>query len=299
MPRLTAQDFAPEVLSLFDRYVHGGITRREFLDRSTRHAVSAGTTSAALLAALSPDFAHAQKVSPTDPRLVSQTIEVPSPHGNGSIKGLLVRLTVPAHARRPGVLVIHENRGLNPHIEDIARRLALEGFLAFAPDALTSLGGYPGDEDAAREHFAKLDPARNLEDFVAACEHLHTRLDCTGRVGAIGFCYGGGVTNVLATRVADLAAAVPFYGPAPALPMVPLIKAPLQLHFAGEDARINATWPPYEAALQLHRIPFEAHVYPGVQHGFNNDTTPRFDERAAALAWGRAVAFLKQHATTG
>lgn len=295
MRRLTAQDFAPEVLALFDRYVHGSLGRREFLDQASRHAVAVGTTSAGLLAALSPDFARAQKVSPTDPRLWSTSVEIPSPRGNGSVKGLLVRPAEPASIRRPTVLVIHENRGLNPHIEDIARRLALEGFLALAPDALTSLGGYPGNEDDARTQFARLDPQKNLEDFVVSLEHLKSRPDGNGQVAAIGFCYGGAVVNALATRRPDLAAGVPFYGGAPGLADVPAIRAPLQLHFAGVDDRINATWPPFEAALRAAGKTFEAHVYPGVQHGFHNDTTPRFDEAAAALAWGRAVPFLKAH----
>lgn len=309
MGRLTAKDFAPEVLQMFDQYVHGGLSRRAFLEGTSRYAVSAGTTSAGLLAALSPNFAVAQKVSPQDPRIQTRTVEIASPQGNGTIKALLAEPAavspserfnpsaqrVSSGRTRPLVLVIHENRGLNPHIEDIARRLAVDGFIALAPDALTTLGGYPGDEDKARELFAKLDAPKTREDFVAAYGYLKALPAGNGKVGAVGFCYGGGVVNFLATRLPDLAAGVPFYGGQPAAADVPRIKAPLLIQYAGVDERINAGWPAYEAALQAAGVSYEAHIYPGVQHGFNNDTTPRYDEAAAKLAWDRTVAFFKQH----
>jgi carboxymethylenebutenolidase len=293
MTRLTARDFAPEVLQLFDEYVHGSLSRRGFLDAAARHA-TAGTTAAGLLAALSPRFAEAQQVSPQDPRLQTQRVSVPSPLGSGTVNGYLVQ---PARAagRLPAVLVVHENRGLNPHIEDIARRLALEGFIALAPDALTPLGGYPGDEDKARELFARLDAGKTLEDFIAAYGWLKALPAGTGKVGAVGFCWGGGLVNVLATKLPDLAAAVPFYGAAPPAVDVPRIRAPLLIHYAGEDARTNAGWPVYEAALKAAGVHREVHLYAGAQHGFNNDTTPRYDAAAAKLAWQRTVAFLSRY----
>ena len=290
MPRLTADDFAPEVLKLFDQYVHGGISRRGFLDGAGKYAVG-GMTAAGLLEALSPNFARAQQVSPTDTRLVTSRLNFDSPQGCGKASGYLAKPARAPAADIPAVLVVHENRGLNPHIEDIARRLALEGYLAFAPDALFSLGGYPGDEDKARELFGKLDPAKVRADFLAAAQLLKTHAGTNGRVGAVGFCFGGGVVNVLATQWPDLNAGVPFYGVAPDLDDVPRIRAPLMLHFAGNDERVDATWPPYEAALKAAHVRYEAFVYPGVENGFNNDTTPRFDAKAAALAWQRTLAF--------
>ncbi len=292
-PLKSARDFPPEVLRLFDQYVHNVIDRRAFLDGASKFAVG-GLTATALLDALNPRFAEAQQVRPTDARIQAQMVDYPSPRGNAKARGYLVRPTAKTPAKHPAVLVIHENRGLNPHIEDIARRLALEGFMAFAPDALTPLGGYPGDEDKARELFAKLDQAKAREDFVAAAEFLRGRPESNGHLGAVGFCWGGGIANALATRLPDLAAAVPFYGMAPELEAVPAIKAPLLLHFAENDERINASWPAFEAALKAAHVKYEAHVYPGTQHGFNNDTTPRYDKEAAALAWGRTVAFLKR-----
>ena len=293
MPRQTAADFAPEVLKLFDRYVHGGLSRRGFLDEAGKYAVG-GVTAAGLLAALSPNFAQAQQVSPGDARIVASRLNFDSPQGYGKASGYLAR---PAKASGdiPAVLVVHENRGLNPHIEDIARRLALEGYLAFAPDALFPLGGYPGDEDKARELFGKLDQAKVRADFLAAAQLLKTHAGTNGRVGAVGFCFGGVVVNVLATQWPDLNAGVPFYGVAPSLDDVPRIRAPLMLHFAGNDERVNGTWPPYEAALKAARVRYEAYVYPGVEHGFNNDTTPRFDAKAATLAWQRTLAFFAQN----
>jgi carboxymethylenebutenolidase len=290
-PSLTsARDFPPEILRLFDEYVHDVIDRRGFLDGASKLAIG-GLSAAALLDALNPRFAEAQKVAPTDARLHAETIDFPSPQGYGKARGYLVRPAGKTPAKHGAVLVGHENRGLNPHIEDIARRLALEGFLAFAPDALAPLGGYPGDEDKARELFAKLDQAKTREDFVAAATVLRARPESNGHVGVVGFCYGGGIANLLATRLPDLRAAVPFYGMAPPLDAVPSIKAPLQLHFAENDERINASWPPYEQALKAAHVRYEAHVYPGTQHGFNNDTTPRFDPAAAKLAWQRTIDF--------
>lgn len=293
MTRLTASDFSPEVLKLFDRYVHGDLSRRGFLDQATRLC---GSSAAAVgvLAALSPQFAQAQQVATNDPRIESRVQRFDSPQGYGHVQGLLVK-PAKATGRLPVVLVVHENRGLNPHIEDIARRLAVEGFLAYAPDALNTLGGYPSDEDKARELFSKLDPVKTRADFLAAARALLTLPEGKGRVGVVGFCFGGGVANFLATQMPELAAAVPFYGPAPAAADVPNIKAPLLIHYAGVDERINAGWPAYEAALKAAGVRYEAHIYAGTQHGFNNDTTPRFDAEAAKLAWGRTLSFFRTH----
>ena len=293
MTRLTAKDFQPEVLQLFDRYVHGDISRRGFLDRAATLAGSAAAA-AGLLAALNPQFAQAQQVAAGDARLQTRYQVFEAPDGNGVVRGYLAR-PAGVSGKLPTVLVIHENRGLNPHIEDITRRLALDGFLAFAPDALHSLGGYPGDEDKARELFAKLDAGKTLNDFIAAARALLTFPQSTGKVGAVGFCYGGGVVNVLATTVPQLAAGVAFYGSQPPAQDVPAIKAPLLLHYAGVDDRINAGWPKYEAALKAAGKSYEAFVYAGVQHGFNNDTTPRFDAEAAKLAWSRTTSFFRKH----
>jgi len=300
-PRKTAADFHPEVLRLFDRYVHGAIDRRGFLEGAGKFAVG-GVTAAALLEALSPDFAAAEQVPKTDARIQAATIEFPSPQGYGTGRGYLVR---PASAPPPGgpstptkglptVLVVHENRGLNPHIEDIARRLAVDNFIAFAPDALFPLGGYPGDEDKAREMFGRLDAAKTREDFVAAARYVEGVPGGNGKLGAVGFCWGGGMVNYLATRLPALEAAVPFYGPAPAADSVAEIRAPLLLVFADNDDFVNRTWPAYEAALKAARKSYEVHRYPGTQHGFNNDTTPRFDATAAAQAWQRTVAFFNR-----
>jgi carboxymethylenebutenolidase len=293
MERKTAHDFDQELLILFDAYVHGDIDRRGFLDKASKFAVG-GVTAAMLLDQLSPKFAEAQVVSPGDGRLKAEYLEYPSPKGYGTARGYLAR---PANAsgKLPGVLVIHENRGLNPHIEDIARRLALDGFVAFAPDALFPLGGYPGSEDEARALFPKLDQGKTREDFIAAAAWLKARPECTGKYGAVGFCYGGGMVNFLATRLPDLGAAVPFYGSAPPLEDVPNIKAPLMVQSAETDPRINASWPDYEAALKAANVRYERYLYPGTQHGFNNDTTPRYDEAAAKLAWQRTVEFLNKN----
>ena len=288
-----AEDFDPDLLILFDAYVHGAIDRRGFLDRAGKFAVG-GMTAAMLLDALNPRFAEAQQVPKDDPRLEAESLEYPSPEGSGKMRGYLVR-PAKANGKLPGVLVVHENRGLNPHIEDIARRLALDNFMAFAPDALFPLGGYPGDEDKAREVFPKLDQAKTREDFVAAAVWLKGRADCTGKIGVVGFCYGGGIANMLATRLPDLGAAVPFYGSQPKAEDVPKIKAPLLIHYAEKDDRVNAGWPAYEAALKAANVPHQAHVYPGTQHGFNNDTTPRYDKAAATLAWQRTVEFFNKN----
>jgi carboxymethylenebutenolidase len=293
MDRKTAADFDQELLILFDAYVHGAIDRRGFLDKARKYAVG-GVTATMLLDALNPKFAEAQKVSPDDTRLATSRVDYPSPQGYGKMQGYLVR---PAGntSKLPSILVVHENRGLNPHIEDIARRIALDGYMAFAPDALFPVGGYPGDEDKARELFRTLDQAKSREDFVAAANYLRTRPDSNGRLGAVGFCYGGAIVNMLATRVPELLAGVPFYGgPAPAED-VGKIKAALLLQFAENDERVNAGWATYEPLLKAAKVPYEAHVYPGTQHGFNNDTTPRFDEKAAALAWERTMTFFAKH----
>jgi carboxymethylenebutenolidase len=291
--RLTAQDFHPEVLKLFDQYVHGFIDRRAFISRSGQYA-AAGVTGTMLLDMLNPRFAEAQQVKPDDARIVAKYVEYFSAQGSGRMRGYLVMPAKPPR-RMPNVLVVHENRGLNPHTEDVARRMALEGFAAFAPDALTPQGGYPGNEDKARELFPKLDPAASRNDMVAAVEYLRTLPNCTGKVGAVGFCWGGGICNMLATRIPDLGAAVPFYGSQAPAADAAKIKCPLQLHYAASDDRINAGWPAYEAALKEAKVSFEVFSYPNTQHGFLNDTTPRYDEAAAKLAWTRTVEFFKKH----
>jgi carboxymethylenebutenolidase len=293
MTRKTANDFHPEVLKLFDGYVHGQVSRRDFLLGAGRYAALSGLTASGLLAALSPQFALAQQVKPDDSRINAKYIEMDSPQGNGKIRGYLV---TPAKvtAKLPAVLVVHENRGLNPHIEDIARRIALDNFIAFAPDALYTLGGYPGDEDKARELFQKLDQVKTQEDFVVSTQYLKKISDGNGKVGVVGFCYGGGMANYLATRLPDLNAAVPFYGRQAETALVANIKAPLLIHYAGIDERVNAGWPAYEEALKAAKINYQAFIYENTQHGFNNDTTPRYDEKAAALAWKRTIDFFNE-----
>ena len=297
MNRKTAQDFDQELLILFDAYVHGTIDRRGFLERAQKFA-TASMTAGALLAALSPNFAAGQQIAKDDKRLKTELLSYASSAGSGTVRGYLAK---PANAsgKLPGVLVIHENRGLNPHIEDITRRLALDNFIAFAPDALTPLGGYPGDEDKARELFAKLDQKKCTEDFVAAATFLKGREDCTGKLGVVGFCYGGGMAHTLATRLPELNAVVPFYGNQPVPEDAAKVKAPLLIHFAAVDERINAAWPTYEAALKAAGVRYTAHQYPGTQHGFNNDTTPRYDKAAAQLAWERTLAFFNKQLRTG
>ena len=285
--RRTARDFHPEVMKLFDAYVHGVIDRRAFLERAAKFAI--GTTAAALLDALNPKFAQAQQVKQDDPRIKAEFFDIPSPQGNGKVHIYSVR---PAkHAGKAGsVLVVHENRGLNPHIEDVTRRFALEGFNAYAPDALFSLGGYPGDEDKARELFSKLDQTKTREDFVAAAQFLKREPHGNGKLGVVGFCYGGGIAHLLATRLPDLDAAVPFYGMPPAPEEAKKVKAPLLVNLAEHDERINSAWPAYETALKTAGVKYEAFSYPGTQHGFHNDTTPRYDEASAKLAWQRTLA---------
>ena len=291
---LTAHDFPREVLDLFDAYVHGGLSRRGFLDQCAAHV---GTTVAAsgLLAALAPDFARAQVIPATDKRIAVSKVDIASAKGSGSISAYVARpAKTSVRTRKPVVLVVHENRGLNPHIEDIARRLAVDGFIAVAPDALTKLGGYPGDEDKARALFGQLDQTKIREDFIAAAAYALALPEGTGKLGAVGFCYGGGVVNMLATQVPQLRAAVPFYGiPAP-LDGVRAIKAELLVQMAGNDARINGLWLNYEVALKAAGVKYEVHIYPGVEHGFNNNTTPRFEKGAAALAWARTLALFKR-----
>jgi carboxymethylenebutenolidase len=283
----TAKDFHPEVLKLFDQYVHGGISRRSFLGSAGKYAAGA-VTAEGLLSALSPNFASAQQIKPDDARLIASYVEYPSPKGYGTIRGYLVK---PANAKDPlpTVLVVHENRGLNPHIEDVARRVALENFIAFAPDALFPLGGYPGTEDKARELFPKLDQAKTREDFITAAGILKTIAGGNGKVGVVGFCYGGAIANFLASKIPDLAAAVPFYGGAPALDTVPNMKAEILVHHASRDERLVAGWPKYEEALKAAGVKYQGYIYDGVEHGFNNDTTPRFDAAAAKLAWSRTL----------
>ncbi|MBV6303567.1 dienelactone hydrolase family protein [Candidimonas humi] len=293
MPRKTAGDFPPPVLKLFDSYIHGIIGRREFLEQAARFAVG-GFTAAAMLESLKPDYALAEQVPRKDPRLHTQYLSYASPKGSGTVRGYFALPAKPA-GKLPGVLVAHENRGLTPYIEDVVRRLALADFVAFAPDALTSVGGYPGNEEQAIKLFAGLDPAKRLEDFVAGAKYLESRPECTGKIGAVGFCYGGGVANMLAVRLPELAAAVPFYGQQPSAAETAHIKAPLLLHYAGLDERIDAGWPAYEAALKANGIRYQEYMYPGVQHGFHNDTTPRYDQAAATLAWSRTIAFLNKY----
>jgi carboxymethylenebutenolidase len=294
MDRERAQDFDQELLDLYDDYAHGRLNRRDFGLRAAKFAV-AGVTAEALLARLSPNYALAQQVAPDDARIVAETITYESPRGGGKIKGLLARPRV-EDAKFPAVLVIHENRGLNPYIADVARRLAVQGFLALAPDALTPLGGYPGNDDEGRAMQAKRDPAQMIEDFIAAAEWLKAHPKSNGKVGAVGFCYGGGVVNTLAVRIpGTIAAGVPFYGRQPGVEDVPKIEAPLLIHYAGLDTRINEGWPAFEKALKASGKKYEAFIYPGVNHGFHNDTTPRYDKKAAELAWNRTIEFFKKN----
>jgi carboxymethylenebutenolidase len=293
MERKKASDFPREALDLFDGYVHGTMNRREFLDRAAKYAIR-GFTAAAMLESLSPNFAWAQQVATDDARIKAEYLTYPSPQGSGTMRGYFAR-PAKGGGKSPGVLVIHENRGLNPYIEDVARRLAVEGYVAFAPDALTPVGGYPGDEDRGRALFAKLDRKNLAEDMVAAAGFLKSHPECMGRIGAVGFCQGGTFANQLAVRLPDLAAAVPFYGSQPSAADTAKIKAPLLIHYADHDDRVNAGWKPFERALKANGVKYEMHVYPGTYHGFHNDTTPRYDEAAAKLAWSRTLAFFKEH----
>ena len=294
-PRMKASDFHPYILEIFDGYVHGKLTKREFIREAGKFA-AAGVTGLMILQQLAPDYALAQQVKADDPAIITQRVTVPSPEGHGSINGLLAR-PAKAKGKLPAVLVIHENRGLNPYIEDVARRLAKAGYLALAPDGLSSVGGYPGNDDKGRELQAKLNPAKLLEDFFASFEFLRDHKESTGKVGAVGFCYGGGVCNALAVAYPDLGASVPYYGRQPKAEEVPAIKAPLLIHYAEADERINAGWLPYQAALISNQKRYEVHFYPGTQHGFHNDSTPRYDKAAAELSWSRTLTFFKANLT--
>lgn len=293
MERRKATEYPQELMDQFDLYVHGDIDRRTFLDRANKYAVG-GVTAVALWESLRPNFALAQQVPKDDARIKAEYQTVSSPEGNGSIKGYYARPAKIA-GKLPAVLVIHENRGLNPYIEDVARRLAVANFLAFAPDGLTSLGGYPGDEEKAVAMFPKVDPAKMFEDFVASYHWLKERPECTGKVGAVGFCFGGTTVNKLAVRLPDLAAAVPFYGGQPSAEDTAKIKAPLLIHYASLDTRITSGWPAWEEALKADHINYTEYVYDGAQHGFHNDTTPRYDEPAAKLAWERTMEFFNKY----
>ena len=294
MDRKHASDFPQDLLNLFDRYVHGEISRRDFFERAQKFAVG-GLTAASLFEMLKPNYAWAIQVPKDDPRIKAEWVSVPSPQGNGAIKAYLVR---PSNApdKVPGVVVIHENRGLNPYIEDVARRVAIAGFMALAPDGLTSVGGYPGDDEKGAALFKQVDHGKMMEDFFAAATWLKSRPDCSGKIAVIGFCFGGGVANQLAVRMgADLAAAVPFYGVQPSAEEAAKIKAPVLAHYAELDTRITSGWPGYDTALSAAHVTHEGYVYAGTNHGFHNDTTPRYDENAAKLAWQRTLNWLNTY----
>jgi carboxymethylenebutenolidase len=293
LPRKRAKDFHPRILEMYDGYVHGKLSKRQFIAGAGKYA-TAGVTGLMVLRQLQPDYALAEQVAPDDPSIDTKMVEYKSPEGHGTIRGLLAKPTG-VKKRLPAVLVIHENRGLNPYIKDVVRRFAKAGFLAFGPDGLTPVGGYPGSDDKGRELQGQLDGAKLLEDFFAAFEFLRDSKESTGKVGCVGFCYGGGVCNALAVAYPDLAASVPFYGRQADAKDVPAIKAPLLLHYAALDERINAGWPAYEAALKANSKTYTAHFYPGTNHGFHNDTTPRYDEGAATLAWQRTLAFFARY----
>jgi carboxymethylenebutenolidase len=291
MERKKASDYPQELLDIFHEYQHGDINRRQFLDRAQKFAVG-GVTAMALFESLKPNYAWAQQVPKDDKRIKTSYETVASPDGNGTIKGYLARPA--ASGKLPGVIVIHENRGLNPYIEDVARRFAVEKFIAFAPDGLTSVGGYPGNDEQGAAKFRDVDGKKMTEDFVAAANWLKSRPDCTGRFAAVGFCFGGGIANTLAVRLPDLGAAAPFYGRQPIVEDVPKIQAPLMLHYAENDQGIDAGIPAFEAALKANNKKYQLFVYPGTQHGFHNDTTPRYDEAAAKLAWQRTLDFFNR-----
>jgi carboxymethylenebutenolidase len=293
MTRMTAKDFPPELLELYDGYAHGRISKREFLDRAGKFAIG-GLTAATILAQMSPDYALAQQVGSTDPDIAAEYITYPSPDGHGEVRAYFVR-PAKSEGKAPGVVVVHENRGLNPYIEDVARRVAKAGFVALAPDGLSSVGGYPGDDEKGRELQAQVDPEKLMNDFFAAIEFLAASDATTGKVGITGFCYGGGVANAAAVAFPDLGAAVPFYGRQAPTADVPKIEAPLLLHYAGLDTRINDGWPAYEDALKANGKTYKAYIYPGVNHGFHNDTTPRYDEAAATLAWDRTIDWFRKY----
>lgn len=291
MSQIKKEDIKQEVFDLYDDYAHNRVTRRDFVQKLSAYAVG-GITVASLMSFLSPDYIDAIQIKAGDPRITSQYIQYPSPKGGGTIKALL---TMPAGNKKKlgGIVVVHENRGLNPHIEDVARRAALAGFISLAPDALTPLGGYPGNDDAGRELQSKRNRDEMLEDFIAGYEHLITHKNCTGKAGVVGFCFGGWIANMMAARIAGLDAAVPFYGGQPPVEEVAHIQAPLLIHYAELDTRVNEGWPAYEAALKKNKKEYTMHMYPKVNHGFHNDTTPRYDKAAAELAWKRTIDFFK------
>jgi len=293
MDTIKKEDIKQEVFDLYDDYAHNRVNRREFVQKLSAYAVG-GLTVTALMSFLMPDYQGAIQIKADDPRIKSEYINYPSPKGGGTIKALL---SMPADANKKlgGIVVVHENRGLNPHIEDVARRAALAGFISIAPDALTPLGGYPGDDEKGREMQSKRNRDEMLEDFIAAYDYLKKNKDCNGKVGVVGFCFGGGIANLMAVRIPDLAAAVPFYGGQPPAEDVSKIKAPLLLHYAGLDTRVNEGWPAYEAALKANGKPYTAYIYPNVNHGFHNDTTPRYDKPAAELAWKRTIDFFNEY----
>jgi carboxymethylenebutenolidase len=298
MERKKATDYPQELLDLFDRYVHGDLDRRGFLDGAKKFAVG-GLTATGIWESLRPNYAWAQQVSKDDSRIKTESVTVPSPQGNGSIQAYLVR-PAKTSGKLPGILVVHENRGRTPYIEDVARRLATEKYIALAPDGLTSVGGYPGDDEKGAALFQKVDRTKMTDDFVAAARYLKGLPDCTGRIGVVGFCFGGGIANTLAVRMGgDLAAAVPFYGAAPPADDVSKIKAAVLVHHASQDMRLVQGWPAYEAALKANHVKYAGYVYEGAQHGFHNDTTPRYDEAAAKTAWQRTLAFFNEHLRAG
>lgn len=292
MKKLTKQDISQEVFDLYDDYAHNRIDRRQFAEKLSLFAVGS-ITLPSLLSFVMPNYKDTLLVQADDPRLKSEYIHYPSPQGGGNIKGLL-SMPVKKKKKIPGILVVHENRGLNPYIEDVGRRAALEGFISLAPDALTPLGGYPGNDDEGRELQKKRDRNEMLEDFIAGYEYLKNHKDCNGKVGVVGFCFGGWIANMMAVRIPDLPAAVPFYGGQPTAEEAEKITSPLLLQFAGLDTRVNEGWPAYEAVLKKNKVPYTAHFYPEVNHGFHNNTTPRYDEKAATLAWERTIAFFKE-----
>lgn len=290
--KIKKEDIKQEVFDLYDDYAHNRLSRRDFMEKLSAYAAGSMTVSA-LMSFLMPDYQNTLQVKPDDPRLKSGYITYTSEKGGGTIKALLSQ-PIDAKKKLGGIVVVHENRGLNPYIEDVGRRAALAGFISIAPDALTPLGGYPGDDDKGREMQSKRDKNEMLEDFTAAYEYLKKHSDCNGKIGVVGFCFGGGIANMMAVRIPDLAAAVPFYGAQPPKELVPQIKAPLLLHYAGLDTRVNEGWPAYEEALKENKKEYKAYIYPGVNHGFHNDTTPRYDKAAAELAWKRTIDFFTE-----
>lgn len=291
--KISNADLDQEVFDLFDEYVHSSLGRRDFIKKLSKYAV-AGMTATAIYDYLAPNYVEAIQVAQNDPRLRSEMIDYPSPKGAGKMKGQLSRPS-DAQKKLPGIIVVHENRGLNPHIADVGRRASLGGFIALAPDALTPLGGYPGTDDEGKKMQRTRDRGEMLEDFIAAYEHLKAHPECTGKIGVVGFCFGGAIANQMAVRLPDLGASVPFYGGQPKGEQVAQIKAPLLLHYASLDKRVNKGWPDYEATLKKYNIDYTAHMYEGANHGFHNDTTPRYDKAQAELAWKRTMAFFEKH----